>query len=86
MTANRFPCPVCEGPLREPPWPDGFPTHEICGQCGIEFGLEDANDEIRERVYAEWRLAWLEHGRRPLIGSEFDEVVRGVMRRAWGRE
>lgn len=52
----KFKCPVCEWPnLGEDPLERTF---EICPQCGVEFGYDDAGN-----THAELRARWIAAGR-----------------------
>ena len=60
-----FVCPVCGYPnLEEEPWsPSGVSSFEICPQCKIEFGYDDATGghvEQRGEIYAKWRQKWMD--------------------------
>lgn len=51
---QRYTCPVCDyKELDEPP----FHSHEICPQCGTQFGYDD-NMLTHEQL----RLAWIADG------------------------
>jgi transcription elongation factor Elf1 len=60
---HQFACPVCGyDELAEQPWTeDGGGSQEICPQCGIQFGYDDAAGgdlTRREQTYAEWRARY----------------------------
>ncbi|MCM1328751.1 MAG: hypothetical protein NC253_04845 [Ruminococcus sp.] len=55
-----YTCPVCGYDfLDEPPYIDGYiPSHNICGCCGAEFGLDDCTQGQIEK----YREKWIEEG------------------------
>lgn len=56
-----FTCPVCEWPkLRRDPYDE---THEICPQCGLQFGYGDAGFESKAKRHAGLRAQWIARGR-----------------------
>ena len=71
-------CPVCEGELSFAPWVGVSASDEICPDCGIQFGYNDAQSDLRDRIYAAWRRAWISNGRRPFHGDDWREVSKRV--------
>lgn len=56
-----YTCPVCEWPnLRDDPM-EGL--HEICPQCGIQFGYWDAGSEHPSVYHKALRERWIAAGR-----------------------
>jgi hypothetical protein len=64
------------------PWPGGLGSHEICPACGIHFGYNDASDDLRPFIYAEWRREWNERGCHPFSGDEWQQVAAAVIKAA----
>jgi hypothetical protein len=63
----KITCPVCSYEL------DFWPVRdEICHNCGIQFGLDDAVDslDLQLATYSEWRKAWNENGKQKLSNDQ----------------
>ena len=75
-------CPVCENELPYEPWDGKSASFEICHECGIHFGYNDAREDLRPHVYRRWREAWVANGRRALIGKEWNATAVMVAERA----
>jgi hypothetical protein len=67
-------CPVCRCELDFEPWHGGSPSDEICPSCGIQFGYNDARANLRQRIYALWREAWIANGQRAFQGEAWREA------------
>jgi hypothetical protein len=67
-------CPVCQSQLEFEPWDGDLPSDEICPFCRIQFGYDDSRQDLRERIYSEWRDAWTANNRRPLTREQCREV------------
>lgn len=61
MTKNRNICPVCGyDKLLEPPYDQHqYPTYEICGCCGFEYGVDDGDKGYTFKAYRE---KWIKEG------------------------
>ena len=67
-------CPACQSDLDFEPWASSSPSFEICPACGIQFGYNDAREDLRPGVYVYWREAWLSNDRRALTGKDWKET------------
>ena len=72
MPLNR--CPACENTLTFAPWRADVPSFKKCPFCGIQFGDNDAREDLRESIYQEWRTAWIANEREPFKGDEWQRV------------
>jgi hypothetical protein len=77
-------CPVCQSELDSEPWDGGSSSHEICPSCGIHFGYNDARADLRQRIYALWREAWIANGRQAFQGKAWHEASVRIVERAQG--
>ena len=75
------PCPVCHSDLDFEPWIGESASQEICPSCGIHFGYNDARPDLRPRIYAHWREAWIANGRRALQGQAWRDVSVRILQR-----
>lgn len=75
-------CPVCRNELDFEPWFEDSSSHEICPFCGIQFGYNDEDPDLRERIYVEWREAWIANNRQPFTGKQWREVSARIVQRA----
>ncbi len=67
---EKFICPVCKTEYPE------YPYQDIC-DCGIQFGYDDAagiSDELRQKIYDEWRRVWIKNGKQKLSSSQKKQV------------
>ncbi len=62
MSKTEHACPVCGHELGCSPWDGRKPSEIVCGCCGIQFGLDDADPEGRTGVYLAWRRQWVAEG------------------------
>jgi hypothetical protein len=58
----RVYCPVCDATDLDEPWPN---SHQICGQCGTQFGYDDSRTS-----HAALRAAWIAGGRQAWRAKE----------------
>ncbi|MCR8842726.1 hypothetical protein NQ117_03450 [Paenibacillus sp. SC116] len=57
----KFSCPICgyDG-LREAAYDeDNSPSYQICGCCGVEYGVDDEEEGFNAEEY---RNAWIKKG------------------------
>lgn len=69
----KYECPVCAMKFNEP-WEN---SQDICPGCGIQFGYDDAaggSEELRQRIYTEWRKVWEENSRQKLTNEQISSV------------
>ena len=77
---RRFPCPACrELVLEEPAWfSKDSASDEICPSCGIQFGYDDAEPDLRAMIHGLWGDRWRQNGRLPLRPRpSLDELLAG---------
>jgi len=55
--AGALNCRVCGVEQSEPPWGDDgkSPTHEICNNCGVQFGYQDGTVQSVSNYRQRWR-------------------------------
>jgi Zn ribbon nucleic-acid-binding protein len=75
-------CPACESKLDFEPWTGDSASDEICPSCGIQFGYNDARADLREKIYGEWRKAWIANGRKPFHGQQWHDLSRRIIQEA----
>jgi len=64
---KKYQCPVCGYGLDFEPWDQNEePADEMCPQCGIQFGYDDAaggDTNKRQEIYKQWRERWEKKGK-----------------------
>jgi hypothetical protein len=73
-----MPCPVCSLSLKFEPWHGARASFKSCPGCGIQFGYNDAPADLRDRIYEEWKVAWIANRRRPFHGEDWHRVSASI--------
>jgi len=61
-------CPVCGAVQPKAPWTACCGgSLEICPSCGIQFGYNDAREDLRPMIHVAWREMRRRNGQRPVF-------------------